>query len=302
MRPGRLSAVPTPATAERALPWVLRLGWVGVLFFGWPAIDAATAGSAGAVESTARIGAGALWLVGVAAMAIPAVVSLTAVRAVVPLAVPIAIATVSSDAGLDSALFAGAAAISTVVAFSAELGRAFVQASAYGDEDRHLLRPPFAYAAMTIATWAIWVACIIAGPLLLADRSWLIGGLCSALAAVGTVWLWPRWHKLSRRWLVIMPVGVVLHDHVVLAETMMLRRSEVAALHLAPLGTEAADLTGPASGHAVEITTHEPVTVIFAASPREPRGRVVHLTGCLVSPSRPGRALAAAKARRLPVG
>jgi hypothetical protein len=95
---------------------------------------------------------------------------------------------------------------------------------------------------------------------------------------------------------------VVLHDHVVLAETLMLRRQELSGLRLAPADTQAADMTGPASGHAVEVTTHEAVTAIYAATPNEPRGRVIHLTGCLVSPTRPGRLLAAAGARKLPVG
>jgi hypothetical protein len=82
----------------------------------------------------------------------------------------------------------------------------------------------------------------------------------------------------------------------------MLRRSEIAALHLAPADTTAADLTGPASGHAIEIVTHESVTAILAASAHEPSGKAIHLTACLVSPSRPGHALHGAVKRRLPVG
>ena len=69
-----------------------------------------------------------------------------------------------------------------------------------------------------------------------------------------------------------------------------------------PATTEAADLTGPASGHAIEVLTHESVTAILAATPAAPRGTVIHLTGCLVSPTRPGRMLAAARERNLPVG
>jgi hypothetical protein len=95
---------------------------------------------------------------------------------------------------------------------------------------------------------------------------------------------------------------LVIHDHLVLAETLMLRRAEIGRLHLAPAGTEAADLTGPAAGHAIEILTTESVTAIRAATPAKPTGTAIHLTACLVSPTRPGAALAAAGARRLPVG
>jgi hypothetical protein len=107
---------------------------------------------------------------------------------------------------------------------------------------------------------------------------------------------------LSQRWFVVVPVGLVVHDHLVLAETMMLRRQEIRTLRLARADTEAADLTGPAAGHAVEIVTTEPVTAIRAARPSVPRGSAIHLTACLISPSRPGRALRAAGARQLPVG
>ena len=113
---------------------------------------------------------------------------------------------------------------------------------------------------------------------------------------------WPRWHRLSRRWFVIVPIGVVIHDPLVLAETVMLRRQEIAGIRLAPAGTEAADLTGPASGHAIEVSTHEPTTVIFAATPKAPRGTAIHLRACLIAPSRPGQVLHGAMRRRLPVG
>ena len=82
----------------------------------------------------------------------------------------------------------------------------------------------------------------------------------------------------------------------------MVRRNELAGLRLAPADTQAADLTGPATGHAVELLTRQPVTAILAATPAQPRGTAIHLTGGLVSPTRPGQVLAAAKARRLPVG
>ncbi len=100
----------------------------------------------------------------------------------------------------------------------------------------------------------------------------------------------------------IVPIGLVIHDQLVLAETVMLRRQEIAGMRLAASDTQAADLTGPAAGHALEITTVEPVTAIFAATPKQPRGNAIHLTACLVSPTRPGLALTAAARRRLPIG
>jgi hypothetical protein len=295
--------VPTAASFDRLLPWILRLAWVGVLVTGSNAIDGATATRSEAIGTAATWGAGAFWVVGVAAMALPAVVSLTATRALVPLSVPVAVIawTAGADA-VDGGLLLGVAALATIVAGSGELGRVFVQASAYGEEDRHPLRPPAGYLLAVLVSWAIWSGATIGGLLLLGARFWVLGAAVSVAAGGLTVWMWPRWHRLSRRWFVVVPIGLVVHDHLVLAETLMLRRQEIAAVRLAPTGTDAADLTGPAAGHAVEIATLEPVTAIFAPTPNEPGGKAVHLTACLVAPTRPGRALSAVGRRGLPVG
>jgi hypothetical protein len=303
---GRLSPVPDRPSVDRSsrlVPWLLRATWIGVVLVGMAAIDSAVADQPDAIGDAARIAGGAAWVIGVAAMAIPAVVSLTATRVVVPLAVPAAIGTTIAGAeALESGAFVALAALSTVIACSAELGRTFVQASAYGDEHRLPLRPPLAYLLACVVTWLAWAAAVLAAPLLLADRRWVLGSATCAVAVAGLVWAWPRWHKLSRRWFVLVPTGVVIHDHLVLAETVMVRRNEVVGLRLAPADTEALDLTGPATGHAVELTTNGATTAILAATPTTPRGTAVHFSACLLSPSRPGRLLTAARSRRLPVG
>jgi hypothetical protein len=291
------------ARLERAMPWALRLVWIGLLVAGGAAVDEATSSSPDTFGDVIRYAALTGWFAGVCSMALPAVGSLTAVRLIVPVAVPVAAVTLAGGADAVSGIaFLALALLAVVVADSALLGRVFVQASAYGEEDRHLLRPPAAYALAALLSWAVWAAMSITAVLLLADRSWIAGILAAAAAVAAGVLGWPRWHRLSRRWFVIVPIGVVIHDQLVLAETVMLRRQEIAGIRLAPAGTEAADLTGPASGHAIEVSTHESTTVIFAATPKQPRGTAIHLRSCLVAPSRPGQALQGAVRRRLPVG
>jgi hypothetical protein len=136
----------------------------------------------------------------------------------------------------------------------------------------------------------------------LASESWIAAIVILAAGGTLAVWAWPRWHRLSRRWLVVVPVGLVIHDPLVLAETVMLRRQEIAALHLAPADSGAADLSGPAPGHAIEIVTTESVTAIYAGTPNKPGGTAIHLNACLVTPTRPGQVLRSAAAHRLPVG
>ena len=285
-------------TVERLVPWVLRLLWLLTGLAGSAALDSALDDGSGTGPTVARVALALGWLLGVAGMTVPAVRSLTAVRVVVPLAIPAGAALwIAGADDVDAVLALGAAAVTTVVACSAELGRSFVQASAYGAEDRHLLRPPAAYLAAALVSWLLAAVGVTAGVALLADERWAVGIPITAVGLGVGAWSMPRWHRLARRWFVVVPVGLVVHDHLVLAETLMLRRSEIQRLQLAPSTTGAADLTGPAGGHAIEITTSRPVTVIYAGTRDQPGGRAIHLTGCLVAPTRPGRALAAATRR-----
>ncbi len=288
---------------ERYVAWVLRVTWLSLLFVAGSAIDRAVTDGSTVAAASARWAAFAAWAVAMVALAVPAVASLTAVRVIVPLGVPVSV--IAWVAGAGSAWGAAGVALAVVAALlsaSAEVGATFVQASAYGDEERHLLRPPAAYLLAAAIAWVLWAAATVAAPLLLGSGRWLAGAAAVALTVALSIWAWPRWHRLSRRWLVIVPAGLVVHDHVALAETLMLRRSNVAGMQLAPADTEALDLTGPAGGHAIEIAVSEPATVILGAAGAAPPGTVVHLTSCLVAPTRPGRALSGASRRRLPVG
>ena len=297
------SGTPERKTLIRLVPWFLRACWIGVLVVGGSAIDSAVAGQSEAVANVSRYGAGVVWLIGVAAMAIPAVTSLTATRAIAPLSAVVAgLALLSGADPFEGWMFAAASAVTCVVAFASETARVFVQASAYGDEDRYPLRPPRSYALAAVIAWLMWSASLISGPLLVAAQQWTAGVVVSCVAIGSSVVLWPRWHRLSVRWFVIVPIGVVIHDPIVLAETLMLRRSEIAALHLAPEASRAADLTGSAGGPAIEIVTRQAVTALLAMPTAETPSDVIHLTACLVRPSRPGQVLTAALNRRLPVG
>ena len=285
------------------LPWMLRVTWIATAAVGWPAVTSAVSERSDAVETVATVGVIVAWVAGVVAMAIPATASLTATRVIVPLAPVVGLTTlIGGGDTADGVELVIVGALATLVAMSGEFGWLFVQASAYGDEERHPLRPPFGFAAAAVLAWMVWGGALISGPMLLAARAWIPGAILTAIAVVGTVTLPSRWHRLSRRWLVLVPAGLALHDPVVLGETLMLRRSEVAWIRLAPADTDAADLTGPATGHALEVGTEALVTALLAPTRQQPRGRAIHLTAFLTSPTRPGRALAAAGRRHLPIG
>lgn len=285
-----------------AVPWVARVAWILIAVVGGAAIESAVDGRSAAVRWTAAITCWTLWAVVALALAIASTATLTVARVGTPLALVAAgVTAVAGAPAVDVALLAAPAALATLAVLSADFGRRYVQASAYGDEQRFPLRAPAAAGVAAVVAWVLWAAAVTAGPLLLAAEQWVLGALAT-LAAVGlTVVLVPRWHRLSRRWFVLVPAGAVVHDPVVLADTLALRRAQIGLLRLAPADTGAADLTGPASGYAVEVSTTESITALFAFTPKEPNGRAIHLRAFLVAPSRPGEALRAARDRGLPV-
>ncbi len=284
------------------MPWVARLAWIMVAVIGGTAVESAVDGRTSAVAWTAAIGGWSLWALAALGLAIASVWSLTVVRIVVPLSL---VATIAAGVGgapaIDLVLLAGPAIVAAAAVLTAEFGRQWVQASAYGDEERFPLRFPVGAGLAAIVTWVVWAPAVVAGPMLIAAEQWIVGAGVCILAFAGVVLLGPRWHRLTLRWFVLVPAGVVIHDPVVLADTFPLRTSQLASIGLAPADTEAADLTGPASGYAIEVTTTESVTTVFAFTPSEPNGRAIHLRAFLIAPSRPGRALQSARARGLPI-
>ena len=282
--------------------WIARGAWALVAIIGGAAVEGALADRSDAVRWAAGVGCWTLWGVVMAAFAVPSVRSLTIARVGAPLSLAVAVIAETTGANaVDLALLTVPAAVACVAIFTADCGRAFVQASSYGDEERLPLRFPVAAGSAAIVMWVIWAPALLLGPIFIASGNLIVGGILTLLAIAGVILLVPKWHRLSRRWLVLVPAGLVVHDPVVLADTLMVRTDQLAGMRLATADTKAADLTGPASGFAIEVQASETVTAVFAFTPQEPNGRAIHMTGFLISPSRPGEALRTAAGRGIPV-
>jgi hypothetical protein len=274
--------------------WPARVLWLAVAAAGLWSIDGALDDRSDLLAWCVTLPSWLLWGAGVVALMVPSVTGLTVLRMISALAVVTAVT--SWIGGADSA--AGAAFVVATILFAivvatGEFGQACVQASAYGDEVRFPLRPPAALLVPVALAAIVWCASMVAAPLLLGSRRWIVGGIVGAVAIALTAFVFPRFHAMTRRWVVLVPAGIVLHDHVVLAETLMVPRRQVLGVNLALAATEAADLTGPAAGHAVEIALTEMVTATLAPTKREPRGTALHLGAFLVAPTRPGAFLIA---------
>jgi hypothetical protein len=278
--------------------WGARVAWLAVAVIGGRAIGAATAARSDPVQIVATVGAWCGWAAGAIALAIPAFATLTAVRVIVPGALAVTVACLAFGAESGDVLALGVpAAVATVLTGAAETGSAYVQASAYGDERRMLLRPPLGYLAASVVSWAVWTAALLTAPLAWAAKAWVLAAIATVVAVAATRLLPRRWHQLSRRWLVAVPAGLVVHDPVVLGETLMLPRAQIRSVGLGELGSGAVDLTGPTPGVAVEIRLAESTPAVLARRPGETQGRAIRLDALLISPSRPGAVLSEARSR-----
>jgi hypothetical protein len=265
-----------------------------------PALGDLFAGRSSGVVAVGNIGLWVGWLAVLIASLVPTASALTALRLLVPVSVvaAVAAATAASVRPIAVVVAVAVALAATILAFSAEVAQVFIQGSAYGDETRFPLRPPGPLLLGPLPLgWALTAAAALAGPLLLAARVWVPGTLLTGVG-VGLVVLFARrCHRLARRFVVFVPAGVVVHDPLILGDTFMARKTQVASLALAEVGTQAADLTGKALGNAVEISLRDFDTVVLAASPGKPGGSAIHAKALLISPSRPGRLLTEATRR-----
>ncbi len=265
-----------------------------------PALADALDAAGAPVRTVASLGLWVGWAVGVSATLVPHPLSLTALRVLAPAVVVAALAAAVGEA--PSALAVVWALVTAAWAFTPAIGATWVNGPAYPNERRYPLRAPGAMlAGPLLLVWALLVSAVAAGPLLLAARQWLFGGLAVVVGAP-LVWLLTRsLHTLSRRWAVFVPAGMVLHDPLTLLDPVLLQRSTVARVGPAAAGSDALDLSQRAPGLALEMALREE-TSFTVLVPGKREGRPETTTRFLFTPTRPGAVLEEARRRRLPVG
>lgn len=284
------------ATPARVL-WIL-LAVVAAIPVG-DALD----GRSSAVRVVVLVGLWAAWASGLVALLVPRSSALTAMRIIVPAGVPAVLTAMAAGSetevgDLIAVALAASAAVAVLVPW---VGEAWVDGSSYGSEQRLLLRPPALLSyLLTPITWALVVTGATVGPLLLAAGE-LWAGIPATLLGGAVVWAGVRsLHQLSRRWLVMVPAGFVLHDHLVMPEPQLFLRHTVAMVGPAPVDTEAMDLTAGAPGLALQIDLRDPLEMLIRTGGRQAETR--ETTSVLFTPSRPVRVLAAVARKRIPVG
>jgi len=306
--PGAAGAGPLASRAggllARAGLWPLRLVWLAAPL----GIGVGLSDRLGHFPDTggliAEVALWAAWFAGLVACLVPSTHSLTVVRIGAPGAPALVmLAALVGDGGFSAARLEalGYGALLSVVAFLPTTGDRMINGSAYGSERRMALRPPaFALLGPVQVTWLLVFAGLVTGPILLANEWWIAGVVACAAGAVACRHGFKVLHQLARRWIVFVPAGFVIHDHVLLVESILLRRNIVAALGPAREGDDAAegaaDVSGGARGLALEVVAQERV-----AFGRRVKRTVVNTEADRVvfTPSLPGAVLTEARIRAI---
>ncbi len=290
----------------------MRLVWVVAPLVTGPAFAGALDARQATFRTAVSVALWVIWAAGLGAMLVPRDVTLTAVRVVVPASVTAA----GWAAGTGASTAAGLVAIvGTMVAAALALAPAttdaFVDGGSYGPEQRLSLRTPapLLFGPVPLA-WLLAVAGTVTGPLLLAARTWVPGGVALVVGWPVAALAVRSLHTLSRRWVVLVPAGLVLHDPLA-GEALLFPRNTIVNVGPAAAGADrpggaAQDRTGGALGLVLQLDLVEPVPVPALPGrgrprPDDPSVPTEPVDRVLFAPTRPSALLRAAAGHRIPV-
>jgi hypothetical protein len=287
------------------VPWAVRALWAVLPFTLGPTLAGVLSETSVPVRTLSSVGLWAAWTLGLLAACVPHPLALTALRVLAPGA---AVVSVGAAVGEHpSALAVGWAVVAGAWAFAPAFGEWCVNGPAYPNERRHLLRAPGPGIAGVLGigmAWGLALGGLCSGPVLLAARQWVAGAVVTAVGwAVAALFL-RSLHGLSRRWVVFVPAGIVIHDPVSLRDPVLLPRRLVTGVRAAEAKADAGDaidLTQRAVGLAVVLHLREP-TAVTLMKPGQQLGVQAEALALAIMPTRPGAVLAEARSRSFAAG
>jgi hypothetical protein len=260
-------------------PWVNRTIWgVQVVTLGL-AIGSALASHSRPVQLVGTVLAWVVWTVGLGSVIIAHPMGLTSLRFCLTALVGCAawVALTSGVPTWQRGLGAVGALLAVATLGSAETATWCIDGPAYPNECRHALKTPTNLVPVAIFVCVLSAASVIAFPLLLAAQAWVLG-----------------------RFVVFVPAGFVVHDHIALMDPVLFRRNVVETIGPAVVDTDSLDLTLGATGMPLEVHLHEKVELTKLSKDRK-TADVGKTARFLVSPMRPGAVIREAAARRYAV-
>ena len=244
--------------------WFARLTWVLLPVSAGGALGDAVASWSNTPARVAAVLFWSAWAVGLVALLAPRPWGLTALRVVAPAAVLLTLASVTSASTGSALLAISTTIVAAVFALSAPVAQAAANSIAYGDEVRFPLRTP-----VSLLVGPIPLAILLAGagagtgPLLLADGRIVVGVIATALGFPVAFAMVRSLHSLARRFLVLVPAGMVVVDPLTLADPVLMRREQIARIGRVGEGrpeAEALDLRLGTRAGTIEISLRAPQT------------------------------------------
>lgn len=271
----------------RVIVGIAAVAWILVAVAPWQSLaDSAST----PVAVTLMIWGWTLWVLAAVALLVPSPPSLTALRCITPVAVVCSVWDASPFAVFGSV-------VALIISFSPLFADVMVQGGAYGDEQRFALRTPVPHMAPTCVAWTLFTVSLIGGTLLLTSGQYVTGIPLTIIGVVLATRVPRLLHRHARRWLVVVPAGIVAHDHLVLAETVMSMRSKVANVDIVSDSGEAADFTGGVAGQRLVIHLKEADKVVMSPITARMLGttEALHVMSYAIAPRRISAARAAIK-------
>jgi hypothetical protein len=279
--------------------WFARIAWIVLPLSVGAAVQNATRDWSTATALTLAVLLYGAWLIATIALLSLRPWSFTLLRVVAPTAVGVALwAALDGDATLRWVAFAHAV-VAAVLVLRAPIANAAAGAAAYGDERRFALRVPLAMGLLAVVVVAVVAAGVATGPLLLAGHHWIVGTIALLIG-------WPlaagglrSVHSFERRFIVLVPNGLVVSDPLVIGDPVLLPRDRMVAVRVAPssaLGDHVVDTRLGALVGGIVVEMDE------AASFGLRRGRApIRADGVAFTPLQTPLVIRALAAHRLPV-
>ena len=282
---------------------IMRVIWISLPLLCGPSLADSLNDFKLLLRTTVSISLWTFWVLILLSTLIATPISLAIIRIGAPAAAALSLWSALETSGSVSGIIGlAASAITACVALSAPLGDRFSDGASYGDERRFLLRAPGPVLLLLgPLAWLTSVAGLTVGPILLLNKNFLFGSLISLcgfpLAALASNAI----YQLGKRWLVLVPAGILLHDHLSVGDPTLIPRNQLANFSPAKVETNALDLSQNSFGLSLEIKCLTPLSMMLRTGTRKTTNETSIVESFLINPVRPNVLLAEAQKRGLRV-
>jgi hypothetical protein len=289
--------------SESVTTGIMRVIWISLPLLCGPSLADSFNDFKLLLRTTVSISLWTFWVLILLSTLIATPISLAIIRIGAPAAAALSLWSALETSGSVSGIIGlAASAIAACVALSAPLGDRFSDGASYGDERRFLLRAPGPVLLLLgPLAWLTSVAGLTVGPILLLNKNFLFGSLISLcgfpLAALASNAI----YQLGKRWLVLVPAGILLHDHLSVGDPTLIPRNQLANFSPAKVETNALDLSQNSFGLSLEIKCLTPLSMMLRTGTRKTTNETSIIESFLINPVRPNVLLAEAQKRGLRV-